>query len=651
MADQHQLKQMHDQLQRDFTKRNSRYADSVVYLYQTDFTNGSYQITKPGVYKLAESIVFNPNSLEEAQTNGLPGSAPNPSATPWDTGSPTPAQFGDYSPAAFGIGFFAAIVITTNDVTLDLNGFTLSQSLEHTIQQKFYANIELANQPFVPTEGPHNFGNRLSSAKNVAIVNGNMGLSAHHQIHGNNNTNVLIKGISFSNHELAAVSLNGAENVVVKQCRVMNNRHDLLLRAIYSSTRFQRDYLNALAAAYDGGDASVTIDIAGVTKTATEIRDELRTYTNTAFDGIVNEQSWWNDTATGVTNSYGESVDPRDPYKLFNNEFWVIDGNSYGFLFNARGNAVGGFPEHPSSYSTNIYLEDLMVQNHKGTVIEAPTFKQDHTVTIDNMPLHQTDATGAILQTQNDYNGELQTIDANDYYVGNPVANAQLLIAKHKDHASLAHLDTKRSLRITADTLAWAASGSTTYASHNLEYMCNGDAMFHVNKGVIIYRLDAVKNAWMTNCRVLNVENQGSLGTPICGNYEKSHPEQTLTGYGGCSIRGINLASSHDVTIFNCNIDGCTSVNGEAFGIDIQQNCRNIKIRHCDIDNIHAGTNSMYSFADFDNNPTRMPNAYGIHVGPDVRNVDLTQCQIESNLTARGTVVKYACEERTLNTN
>ena len=38
---------------------------------------------------------------------------------------------------------------------LDLNGFTIEQSQEHALNQRFYANIETAGAPFVVGQGPH----------------------------------------------------------------------------------------------------------------------------------------------------------------------------------------------------------------------------------------------------------------------------------------------------------------------------------------------------------------------------------------------------------------------------------------------------------------------------------------------------------------
>ena len=43
---------------------------------------------------------------------------------------------------AYHLGFFAAITIETSNVILDLNGFSISQSNQHNIMQRFFALIE-----------------------------------------------------------------------------------------------------------------------------------------------------------------------------------------------------------------------------------------------------------------------------------------------------------------------------------------------------------------------------------------------------------------------------------------------------------------------------------------------------------------------------
>ena len=141
-------------------------AGTVTELYQSDFITGPYIIDEPGIYRLAEDISFNPNSTALLGTDA------------YHAGFPLPNQFapsGPYNPSAFGIGFFAAIAITAQNVVLDLAGHTIEQSKEHALLQRFFAVIELADQPFIPEQGPSDFGADIKSAINVFIMNGPIG--------------------------------------------------------------------------------------------------------------------------------------------------------------------------------------------------------------------------------------------------------------------------------------------------------------------------------------------------------------------------------------------------------------------------------------------------------------------------------------------
>ena len=282
---------MRKRLQKSDNNRKCKY--KTTWLDNSHFKYGSYIIDQPGVYKLREDIHFNPNNLHQMKTEGIPNKVqPNEHATSYDhgVGEPHRTQFGEYDPKAYGIGFFAAIVVQCeheDGVTIDLNGKTLAQSEEHALQQRFYANIELASQPFIPGQGPHDFGPNIKIAKNVCITNGTIGLSSHHGIHGNFCEDIYIKDVDFNDYEVAAISLNGYKNVCVGDCNLKNHRLDIPTFGIFSAGRFIRPYVNQLA--------HKSVKIAEKDVSGQEIQIELKKALNTAYDGILNKKSWWND--------------------------------------------------------------------------------------------------------------------------------------------------------------------------------------------------------------------------------------------------------------------------------------------------------------------------------------------------------------------
>ena len=105
----------------------------------------------------------------------------------------------------------------SDNVIIDLNGKTIKQSALHNIEQReilcTYKRIE--SSPFIPNQGPGDFGKTIKIPKNVCIMNGTLGLSSHHGIHGNKMENVVIHNVVFKDFEVAAVALNGGVNCIL----------------------------------------------------------------------------------------------------------------------------------------------------------------------------------------------------------------------------------------------------------------------------------------------------------------------------------------------------------------------------------------------------------------------------------------------------
>lgn len=202
----------------------------LIFLLEANFTKGTLVIDTPGSYRLCEDITFNPN----------PPTSDRSPAECFD-----PLHFGDeFDENSFGLGFFAAIAIATDNVDLYLNGYRLEQSKGHALMQRFYANIELNSSPFIAGAGPAQFvgeGDEFHAASNIRISGpGTLGRSSHHGIHGNNNKNIVINGVTFMDFEVAALSLNNVDNLVISNNRVEGNRQDVPVTGFFSAARFIR---------------------------------------------------------------------------------------------------------------------------------------------------------------------------------------------------------------------------------------------------------------------------------------------------------------------------------------------------------------------------------------------------------------------------
>lgn len=98
--------------------------ESITYLCQEDFENGCYIIKTPGKYVLTENIYCNYRAEEQLLPNGLIDAT--------FTGNSNSAR------ASIGIG------IICDDVTIDGNGYTISQTLEGAAQNRLFTAISLS---------------------------------------------------------------------------------------------------------------------------------------------------------------------------------------------------------------------------------------------------------------------------------------------------------------------------------------------------------------------------------------------------------------------------------------------------------------------------------------------------------------------------
>merc|ERR1719461_2816336 len=155
---------------------------------------------------------------------------------------------------------------------------------------------------------------------------------------------------------------------------------------------------------------------------------------------------------------------------LFKNPERNVDGNCYGVLLHKAGVAVHGFPSFARRYdgprrSANVTIEDVRVRDIECTIREVVTLKKEGSAVSDSV--------GAIFQLLNkDSDGNYVTVrtaggeddPVTAYYHGNPVANAQLLVAKaiaqgeFEGEEHEAAPDVSRN-GITMDLVAWAEMG------------------------------------------------------------------------------------------------------------------------------------------------------------------------------------------------
>lgn len=581
MTDRHKLRKELKTLQRKLQKKRP------VCLYNKDFKDGTYIIDQPGHYKLCQNIVFKPNEDNDFRPK---------------------ADQVEYQTRGYSLGFFAAISIKANDVLLDLNGYSLEQSREHYLQQRFFALIELADSPFIPTQGPlPGQGEGIACAENVIITNGYLGLSSHHSIHGNFNKKVLLEKLCMVDFEIAAVALNGADGVLYHKLHIGPNNHRVPILATYSAGRFAQQY-------------------------AMEVLNRFPDLDPVLLSRVRSSMNVLEDRMAKVFREIMKYGNTRDP--LFQNVKEIPDGNTYGILFHTPGVAVDDFITEnvDTDFTENVYLSKVCIQGLKASINEVIALSGKDGKGIQN------DVAGAVFQIE-------KVTGKDGRYKANPVADLQLVLAE----VSLAVGGLGKS-NITQDTIDWSRSGSSidVLLEKGYVYKCNGDSMFHVNKGVMAYRLDGVKNAELYKCSCYGITNYGRLGNEkLAGAYAVSHDQQKREGYHGTACMGYVFSYCSKVELLKSLVCDIVSKHGDATGVKIINDSQDIDLYKCQINGVKAGSkkgvNYYGEYVEYtDDLPNSMPDAIGVEILQSTANL---KCVDICNLSAKGKEIPVYIEE------
>lgn len=462
---------------------------SIIHLTQRDFSNGTVRITKPGVYVLQEDITFNPNPTNDFQpleSDVVSGKYP--------------------IPGPYQLGFFAAITIECDDVIFDMNHFTLEQSHEHFIQQRFYANIELGSSPFIMNQGPSNgITGSYKAPSNISILNGILGLSSHHGIHGNLMSQCILYNLLITEFQVAGIALNGGNDNILCDITidattgVLESSFGVPINFQYSQGRFIRSFLEKLRVF----DENASIVVERNTKTIKEIIDELN------FE---------------LENAFHASLEGRnsDIVDVFRNKSRLSDGQVYGLLLHVQGVAVHGFldsiPDGDVG-NANSYLKNIIIRNIKAQPKEMPVVARYENI---NDTATGYNGTGIIKGPVGDVFDITYVTNEDGTYKSNVLANAQAILGKYQ----LLHRENGLKFGTTTfdeRIINWIESGTQSISeviiecpedSHledsdelkdKLVYKYGLDGMAHVMKGNFGLFLSGTRNT-----RCYNVDTQGA---------------------------------------------------------------------------------------------------------------------------------------------
>ena len=422
---------------------------TVTVLRNSDFATGTYRITEPGQYCLGEDIVFSPN--------------------PQARGRPTDAQRqGEYSSDAYRLGFFAAITVETNDVVIDLGCHKLEQSELHRRQQRFYAHIELGQSPFPTGAGPADLGVFGDRCERVIIRNGRLGRSAHHGIHGNNPTVVLIEKLDISEAEVAAISINGGSHLAIRNvdCKDigLSPANSKLSQAI-----FLLPFLERLLARQ--GDA--TFPFADGTRS-------LRTTVRTLISDV--DRAWGGDVPAYMAAQNGLS-----------------DAHAYGIVLAGRGIHIGPIKRGTEpGFNENLFLRDITI-DVKTAATEVTAHRPAYADASDDGRAYGSGGTTGPV-------GDVLDIDfgsaSDGTYKGNPLLDGQVLLG------ALASKEHKGRSNVGGDIIQWAQGGVLGGSR-----ITGRDSMGHVTKGNIGIFMPQACGYDVRDICVLNISCDGTANS------------------------------------------------------------------------------------------------------------------------------------------
>jgi hypothetical protein len=506
---------------------------STTHLTNRAFQEGTFIMDTPGVYELEEDVVFDP------QTPLSSGISSNDVHFPDPTSEKYP-QLGGYY-----LGFFAAIAVQADDVTIDCKGHTIAMSADFHKRQRFFAIIELGSTPFIAGAGPPQFANDLLTAAplkvphNVSIQNCVFGLFSHHGIHGNSAQGVTLKNLKIRDFEVGGIHLNGVSKAHIENVQIGPSLKKTFHAAL-SQAIFLDHMMNTLLPTQPELNIhrkEATVTLRGQAYSVDEIFSKLHTDLN----------EYYIRGAGSLRPLFGDGEQPPDGSAIF------------GIVIHKTGPAVHEFGACPLSKAEE---EGLMVTDFTLRDVEI------NDLLVDTFQMTRILENGTqVMGPAGDVFAWQTNSDANGDYVGNTLGDAQLALGAFKKYLSGKVKSAELiyyfgASHIPDSVLSWAASW-TPPPWNSSSFSCMGDAMSHVNKGAVGLFLNHIEagGATFSNVKVSNIANIGTL--------DADPRECVQDDYSGLDSRGVMLVNSPGVKLDGIQADSVTAgIGGKAMAFD-----------------------------------------------------------------------------------
>ena len=479
---------------------------------------GTLRIVNSSYLQLAENIVLNFNSFNQCTPTKLQTEA-SVSIPGYNQKYLYPVRQNNGS---YDLGFFAGITIETNDVVLDLNNYEIKMAKEYYLLQRFCSLIELASSPFIPKQGPGDFGEIVKSAKNCAVINGTLGLSSHHSIHGNSNNKVWINNVKSRDFEFGGFALNDSDNLLITNCEIGPNWQKVPVVGQVTSFIFMLRALKLIKSE----------------KKICNLKKVNQLYV------LLNEK------ITKMTKEFLETGLVSDP--SLQNPSGLPDGLVYGIVINRKGVAINEFssccPKETSELSQKVFIKNVNIHNLKANPDEVISL-------LDNENKVSVGAFGAILPVYKPTPLSVKVLsNLSELLNSCPQYIPYFSPTNVQKYTNELHLLAQGDIQRLQNYMR----------ENNYKYKFNADIMNHVHKGVMALRLDGVNNALLSDVSINNIQNLAEAS--IRNTFPADLIPKQLPDYDGNTCRAIAISGSSEVIFEDFTITKVLSKTGCSYG-------------------------------------------------------------------------------------
>ena len=517
---------------------------------------GTLRIVTSSYFELGENITFDFNEAH----NFIPTNEQTTESVKWKN---YPQKFiypVRQNNGSYDLGFFAGITVEADKVVINMNKKKIKMSEKFYFMQRFFSLIELASSPFIPTQGPGDFGKNVRYGENVIIRLGRFGLSSHNGIHGNNNKHLYLNNLEIKDFEIAGVALNDVDNFLFSESVMGQNFQNVPVKGNVAFLVFA-----------------------------------VRSLKRMVNMNMLQWKPLYQEGKKILDRIYFNYRTGRDIEFPLGNDSGLADGLNYGVVINSRGVAINGFTACCSSeksngiLSENVYIDNIKIKD----IVALP----EEVVSIAKEGKPVVMGFGSILRL-----GELTDLSSTDGTVEkSPFSNFVFSLA---DKLRFFPNDTIFFAPTNLYSYEWIIDwylGKTVEKNifrliemNNTELYCNADTMNHVQKGTMGFRIQGVNKGLFKQIVISNIQNLGDYGSSQIGDYNKSHPKATLPNYGGNICRGFAISNAENVNIKNCTVSRILSKTGSAYGIDIiDKDYQKIYIENNKIDQVITLSNEI----------------------------------------------------------